>query len=115
MASQLSVTQKKQLVEYKVDFQKDEGKLPYKDQLAYCQQNFKQSPSESAISQIWQDRKKWLHHKSDANPRGKRIRYAKWVPKPIFEPVLPAEPPIPLFQAREAAVILSRFMAGNAE
>jgi hypothetical protein len=78
MASQLSVAQKKQLVEYKIDFQKDGGKLPYKDQLAYCQQNFKQSPSESAISRIWQDREKWLHHKSDANPRGKRIRGAKW-------------------------------------
>ena len=56
MASQLSVAQKKQLVEYKIDFQKDGGKLPYKDQLAYCQQNFKQSPSESAIGRIWQDR-----------------------------------------------------------
>jgi len=31
------------------------------------------------------------------------------------EPVLPALPPIPLVQAREAAATLSRFMAENAD
>jgi len=35
MASQLSVAQKKQLVEHKADFEKDERTLPFKDQLAY--------------------------------------------------------------------------------
>jgi hypothetical protein len=74
MAAQLSLAQKKQLVEHKADFEKDGRKMPIKDQVAYCQENFKQSPSSSAISRIWQDREKWLSHKSDDNPKGKRGR-----------------------------------------
>jgi len=38
LASQRSVAQKKQLVEHKADFEKDGRKLPFKDQLAYCQE-----------------------------------------------------------------------------
>jgi len=34
--------------------------------------------------------------------------------KPVL-PAMPAEPPIPLLQARKAATLLSRFMAENAD
>ncbi len=60
MASQLSVKQKRQLCEHKTALQNDGKKMPYKDQLAYCQEHFKQSPSETAISRIWKDREKWF-------------------------------------------------------
>jgi len=40
MAAQLSVAQKKQLVQHKLELEKDGRKMPYKDQLAYCQENF---------------------------------------------------------------------------
>jgi len=41
MASQLLVAQKKQLVEHKADFEKDGRKMLIKNQLAYCQENYK--------------------------------------------------------------------------
>jgi len=74
MASQLLLTQKKQLVKQKADFEKDRRKMLFKDQLAYRQENFTQSPSSGAISRIWSDREKWVNHKSNDNPKGKRIR-----------------------------------------
>ena len=78
MASQLSLAQKRKLVEHKADYEKDGRKMSYKDQLAYCQESFNQSPSSSAVSRIWSDREKWLTQKSDDNPKGKRIRGARW-------------------------------------
>jgi hypothetical protein len=45
MASQLSVIEKKQLVEHKVALQEDGIAFTYKDQVAYCQENFGKSPS----------------------------------------------------------------------
>jgi len=112
--------------------EKDGRKMPYKDQLAYCQENFNQSPSSSQISRVWLDRAKWLNRNvvnSDDNPKGKRVRGPKWedLEKALAlwvtqgeeevddEPVLPALPPILLVQAREAAATLSRFMAENAD
>jgi len=77
MAAQLSVAQKKQLIQHKLELEKDGRKMPYKDQLAYCQENFKQSASASAISRIWLDRDQWLNS-GDDNPKAKRIRGAKW-------------------------------------
>jgi hypothetical protein len=40
MASQLSVKQKRQLGEHKTALQNDGKKMPYKEQLAYCQEHF---------------------------------------------------------------------------
>jgi len=40
------------------DFEKGGRKMPFKDQLAYCQENLKITPSSSAISRIWTDREK---------------------------------------------------------
>jgi hypothetical protein len=40
MASQLSVKQKRQLCEHKTALRNDGKKMPYKDQLAYCQEHF---------------------------------------------------------------------------
>jgi hypothetical protein len=40
MASQVSVKQKRQLCEHKTALQNDGKKMPYKDQLAYCQEHF---------------------------------------------------------------------------
>jgi hypothetical protein len=79
MATKLSIAQKKQLVEHKANFEKDGGKMPFKDQLAYCQKNFNESPSSTAISRIWLVREKWLNHKSDDNPKAKRIRCGVYV------------------------------------
>jgi hypothetical protein len=50
--------------------------LLYKDQLAYCQEHFKQSPSETAISRIWKDREKWFTAKE--SEIGARTRGAAW-------------------------------------
>jgi len=78
MAAQLSVAQKKQLVQHKLELEKDGRKMPYKDQLAYCQEDFNQSPSSSQISRVWLDRAKWSNRNSDDNPKGKRVRGPKW-------------------------------------
>jgi hypothetical protein len=40
MASQLSDIEKKQLVEHKIALQEDGIAFTYKDQVAYCQENF---------------------------------------------------------------------------
>jgi hypothetical protein len=72
MASQLSVKQKRQLCEHKTALQNDGKKMPYKDQLAYYQEHFKQSPSETAISRIWKDREKLFTEKE--SEKGVRIR-----------------------------------------
>jgi hypothetical protein len=53
MASQLSVIEKKQLVEHKIALQEDGIALTYKDQVAYCQENFGKSLSSTTISKIW--------------------------------------------------------------
>jgi hypothetical protein len=45
MASQLSVIEKKQLVEHKIALHEDGIAFTYKDQVAYCQENFGKSPS----------------------------------------------------------------------
>jgi len=58
MAFQLLVTQDKQLVDHKADFDMVGRKMLFQDQLAYCQENFKKTPSSSAISRIWEDREK---------------------------------------------------------
>ena len=79
MASSLSIAQKRQLVEHKIEWEKDNPGKTWKftGQLDYCQKNFNQSPSSSAISRIWQDRAKWLNRSSDDNPKGKRARGPK--------------------------------------
>jgi hypothetical protein len=54
MASQLSVIEKKQLVEHKIALQEDGIAFTYKDQVAYCQENFRKSPSKMMISRFRQ-------------------------------------------------------------
>ena len=76
MACLLSVAQKKQPFQHKLELEKDGRKMPYKEQLAHCQEHFKESPSSSAISRIWLDRDQWLNQ-SDDNPSAKRIRGAE--------------------------------------
>jgi len=58
MAFKLLVAQNQQLVEHQADFAMDGRKMLFKDQLAYCQENFKNTTSSSAISRIWADREK---------------------------------------------------------
>jgi len=77
MAAQLSVAQKKQLVQHKLELEKDGRKMPYKDQLADCQENFEQSPSASAVSGSWLDRDQRVNS-GDDDPKAKRIRGAQW-------------------------------------
>jgi hypothetical protein len=56
MATKLSIAQKKQLVEHKANFEKDGGKMPFKDQLAYCQKNFNESPSSTDQQNLVRER-----------------------------------------------------------
>jgi hypothetical protein len=60
MAAKLSVQQKRKPCEHRSELEKDGQKFPYKNQLAYCEKNFSQSPSSTAISRIWEDREKWF-------------------------------------------------------
>jgi hypothetical protein len=52
MADKLSVQQKRKLCEHRLEVEKDGQKFPYKDQLAYCEKNFNQSPSSTAIARF---------------------------------------------------------------
>jgi len=75
-----------------------------------CQENSKQSPSSSAISRIWADREIRLNDKSDDNPKGKR---RGWMPSLSCQQSRP--PPLPLLHVCQAAALLSRLMAENAD
>jgi len=66
LASQLLVAQKKQLVEHKADLMKDGQKMSFKDQLAYCQENFQQSPSSRALQNLGRQGET-VNHLSDSN------------------------------------------------
>jgi hypothetical protein len=77
MSANLTPYEKNQYCKHKEAVEKD-GKLPYKEALKWCQEQFSgKTPSNSQLSRAWQDKEKWVNAKN-ARSKAKRIRQAAW-------------------------------------